>query len=115
MKDAKDQVWQRFEGELRRRRSTRRWAQSMAVVALAGGLAWWLGAPPEPGTPGVSAQRPPAESRALPEPARLAVLVPEAGGMRLELVDPGELAGTELSFSLEPVLYSADAWGSGLP
>jgi hypothetical protein len=111
MKDAKEQVWEGFRGELRRRRVRRRAAGSAVVL---GGLAvavWWMVAPQPASAPPAMAQiEPPALSEIPQAPPQLAVYVHDAEGMRLELIDAGAMTTAALSMSLEPVVWSGESW-----
>lgn len=111
MMDAKEQVWQGFRGELRRRRTRRRMAGSALALSLLAVAGWWLaGLLPEPPPPRMVEAVPPAISETPEASPQLAVFVHDAEGMRLELIDAGAMSGSALAMSLEPVVWSGETW-----
>ncbi|MEM1083361.1 MAG: hypothetical protein AAGI48_04520 [Verrucomicrobiota bacterium] len=113
MSEVSDQVWESMKGELQRIRRRRAMIRSgviagVGVLAVFGALK--LGGPvtdvPEgPRVAPVKVEAPFVEA----EPQRLAVLVYDGEGMRLELVGADQLAGGEMEFSLQPVVRATGA------
>lgn len=111
MKDAKEQVWEGFRGELRRRRARRRTAGSaMVLIVLAVAVGWMAAPRPAPAPPTVVEIESPVILETPPAPPQLAVYVHDAEGMRLELIDAGAMTSAALSMSLEPVVWSGESW-----
>ena len=112
MNDMKDLVWREFRGELRRHRVRRRAARALAVTALLWVAAWWgRGFLPQPPVgPAIVVEPAPILPVHAEPPNQLAVLVHDGLGLRLELVDAAEMSDTELSLSLEPVVWNGQVW-----